>query len=90
MVNRIIRDDPSKSSMHNRERITLPLLWKSVCDYHLWPFYIMAFTNFLPILPLKQYLTLSLRGIGFDTVHTNLLVIPSQILSGTPATLPPL
>ncbi|KAH7029822.1 major facilitator superfamily domain-containing protein [Microdochium trichocladiopsis] len=80
IVNRVIRDDPTKSSMHNRERITLSLLWKSICDYHLWPFYLFAFSNFLPIVPPKQYLVLSLRTLGFDVLHTNLLSIPNQVL----------
>ncbi|KAH8168945.1 major facilitator superfamily protein [Sarocladium implicatum] len=81
MVNRIIRDDPSKSSMHNRERITLRLLWKSLTDFDLWPIYLMGLTSMIPQNVPRTYLTLSLRALGFDTFRTNLLVIPSQILT---------
>jgi hypothetical protein len=81
MVNRVIREDPSKSSMHNRERITLGLLWKSVCDFDLWPIYLIGITSMIPQNVPRSYLTLSLRALGFDTFHSNLLVIPSQVFT---------
>lgn len=80
MVNRIIREDPSKSSMHNREALTPALLWQSMKDFDLWPIYILGLTFQTPMSTPANYLTLSLKGMGFDTFKTNLLVIPSKVL----------
>lgn len=79
MINRVIREDPNKSSMHNREPVTPKLLWKSMCDYDLWPLYILGLTFQIPESTPAEYLTLTLKGLGFDTFKTNLLVIPSTV-----------
>lgn len=80
IINRIIREDPTKSGMHNRQPITPKLLWKSMCDFDLWPLYIIGLTFQIPETTPTQYLTLTLKGLGFGTFHTNLLVIPSTVL----------
>ncbi|KAK4227401.1 major facilitator superfamily domain-containing protein [Podospora fimiseda] len=80
IVNRVIRDDPSKGTMHNREPLSFKLLFKSLCDFDLWPLYLIGILNHIPFATPNIYLTLSLKGMGFTTFQTNLLVIPSQML----------
>ncbi|RNJ53261.1 hypothetical protein D7B24_002108 [Verticillium nonalfalfae] len=77
MVNRILRDDPSKGGMHNRQGLTLQLLWSSLTDVDLWPIYLMGFTVLMPLRPVMAYFTLTLRNLGFTTLQTNLLTVPA-------------
>ncbi|KAK3716312.1 hypothetical protein LTR37_006462 [Vermiconidia calcicola] len=84
-VNRVLRDDPSKGDMHNREGISLKLLWRALCDYNLWPIYALGLTFGVPFTTQDQYYTLTLRGLNFNTLQSNLLTIPAQF--GTTITM---
>jgi hypothetical protein len=67
--------------MHNRQGISFKLFWEALCDYDLWPVYIIGFTWGTPFNPVASYLTLTLRSLGFGTFETNLLVIPGSVLT---------
>ncbi|KAH8897466.1 MFS general substrate transporter [Thozetella sp. PMI_491] len=81
IVNKVLRDDPSKGDMHNREAITLGKLWRSLKDYDLWPIYIIGILFEIPTAPPKAYLTLSLKALGFSTFNTTLMSIPPTVFA---------
>ncbi|KAF1966847.1 MFS general substrate transporter [Bimuria novae-zelandiae CBS 107.79] len=82
LINRLLRDDPSKGDMNNRQAVTLDRLWKCVKDYDLWPLYLLGLTVYIPPSPPQNYLSFILRQMGWSTFNANLLTIPSQFLFG--------
>jgi hypothetical protein len=45
MVNRVLRDDPSKSDMHNREGLSVKMLWTAATDWRMWPVYALGLVH---------------------------------------------
>jgi hypothetical protein len=80
MVNRLLRDDPSKGDMNNRQAVNLAKLWRAVSDWEQWPLYLIGLMVYIPPSPFNTYLSYILREIGFSVFHANLLAIPSQFL----------
>lgn len=79
-VNRVLRDDPSKGDMNNREPLTFAAVSRSLADYDLWPIYLIGLIAYIPRGTIEKYLALTLKDMGFSTFTTNLLAIPAQIL----------
>lgn len=79
IVNRVLRDDPSKGDMHNRQAITIPMLWRSLKDYDLWPVYLIGIMFEIPQSPPKGYLQISLKALNFNKFQITLLGIPPTI-----------
>ncbi|TFA99783.1 putative transporter [Trichoderma ghanense] len=80
MVNRLLRDDPSKGDMNNRQAVGPVLLLKVLKDWEQWPLYLLGLLVYIPPSPPSTYLSYILRNIGFSVFKANLLTIPSQFL----------
>ncbi|KAG2416031.1 hypothetical protein HFD88_007223 [Aspergillus terreus] len=80
LVNRLLRDDPSKGDMNNRQAVGPIALLKSFKDYDLWPLYLLGLLTYIPPQPHQTYLSYILRRMGFSTFQANLLAIPSQFM----------
>ncbi|KAK4706158.1 hypothetical protein P7C70_g51, partial [Phenoliferia sp. Uapishka_3] len=80
IVTRVLRDDPTKSSMHNRQAIGFKALWQALSDYDHIPLYALGITTYIAPGTVAAYFTLTLKSLGFNTFHTNLLTIPPNVL----------
>ncbi len=80
MVTRILRDDPGKSTMHNRQGISAKLFWEAITDYDMWPLYIIGLSWTIPATPPQAYITLTCKALGFNVFETNLLTIPAYTI----------
>ncbi|KAJ9096220.1 hypothetical protein QFC20_006464 [Naganishia adeliensis] len=80
LVNHVIRDDPTKSDMHNRQGLTLRHILDSLWDYDLWPIYALGLTTYLAPATVGAYFSLTLKSLGFSTFQTNMLMIPQMVM----------
>ncbi|KAE8391000.1 major facilitator superfamily domain-containing protein [Aspergillus alliaceus] len=80
LVNRILREDPSKGSMRNNEPLTAKLVWQSFKDYDLWPLYMIGLIFLVPYTTVSQYFTLLMKDFGFGEFNVILLAIPCSVL----------
>ncbi|KAF3359922.1 hypothetical protein VdG1_04997 [Verticillium dahliae VDG1] len=66
LVNRLLRDDPSKGDMNNRQAVGGKKLWLAVSDWEQWPLYLIGLTTYIPPSPPNTYLSFILRQLGFS------------------------
>ena len=80
VVNRILRDDPTKGSMNNRQAIGPKNMLKCLIDYDMWPLYVVGIVAYIGQGTFQSYFTLMNRQLGFSVFNTNLLTIPSTVI----------
>lgn len=80
IVNRVLRDDPSKGDMNHRQSIEVKPLIRALLDYDLWPIYILGFIAFIPKSTIGSYLNIIMRNFGWSSSQINYFAIPHFIL----------
>ncbi|KAK3721708.1 hypothetical protein LTR37_002873 [Vermiconidia calcicola] len=80
IVNRILRDDPSKGSTSNREPLTLRQLRHALSDYHMYPLYLLGLTWQMPMIPIANWMASTLHMLGLNPLTTSLLTLPSYAI----------
>ncbi|KAF3986482.1 hypothetical protein FT663_04522 [Candidozyma haemuli var. vulneris] len=80
VVNRILRDDPNKGGMNNRQALSFKAIRGAIMDYNLWPIFAIGLLAYIPMSTVQPYMVLAMKDLGFSTLDVNLLTIPSHIL----------
>ncbi|KAL3473830.1 major facilitator superfamily domain-containing protein [Aspergillus californicus] len=80
MINRLLRDDPSKGLTHLNERATLRDVLDAWKDKSMWGLYFVGLVAYIPQSPVQGYLSLTLKRLDFTTFESNMLTIPSAAL----------
>lgn len=80
---RLVRDDASKRQTDKKTRASLRVLWSTFRDWHLWGLFLLGTLAVLLNLPMKAYLGLTLRRMGFSVLMSNALGAPAALLSST-------
>lgn len=57
------------------------MIFKSLGDYDLYPLYLIGLAFGIPSYPVKNYLQLSFKDLGFSTVMANLLSVPYTVIA---------
>lgn len=69
LVNRLLRDDPSKGDMNNRQGVGPKFLLKAFQDWEMWPLYLIGLVAYIAPNPPTNYLSYILSQLGFSTFH---------------------
>lgn len=80
IVNRTLRDDPAKGQVSPTVTPTLKEITDTWSDTRLWILFATGFLGLISYLPLRQYVPLILRRLGFSVFESNMLQIPAAVL----------
>lgn len=79
LANRLIRDDPSKSDMHNRQGVSIKQFFQALSDFDIWPLLLVSLTFLIPQTPMGGYLNVILKQMGFARNKIIYLNIPIEL-----------
>ncbi|PWY89883.1 MFS general substrate transporter [Aspergillus heteromorphus CBS 117.55] len=80
MINRLLRDDPSKGLTHINSHATMRDILEAWRDPSMWGLYLIGLIAYIPQSPVSSYLSLTLKRLGFSTFDANMLSIPYAAL----------